>query len=143
MCRACVQLPAPKGAKRKRVPKQQIEIPDDWTQKGMRVVDELLRIPDVKVYFGEPVVPTPTYATDYFNIIKEPMDLSIVRKRLNTGYYVDEAQFKRVRSMQASTLSVGCARVAVLHAVDLMQDSCLLGLSLCLHVWLALRTPFA
>lgn len=43
--------------------------------------------------FNEPVDPKNLGLTDYFDIIKSPMDLSTVKKRLNTNWYKSPREF--------------------------------------------------
>jgi len=43
--------------------------------------------------FNEPVDPVKLGIPQYFEIIKHPMDLGTVKKRLDRGYYTDVSQF--------------------------------------------------
>lgn len=53
------------------------------------VIDDLLKIPNVGSVFGSPVDPTALNLPDYFEIIKLPMDLGSIKKRLETSGYRD------------------------------------------------------
>ena len=46
--------------------------------------------------FREPVKPTADFAPDYFNIIKNPMDLGTVRSKLRNGDYISVEEFELV-----------------------------------------------
>jgi Bromodomain len=92
-----VQAPAPKAIKRKRVQKQQLEIPDAWTQKGMRVLDEIQRQPNAE-WFSVPVQPTETFVPDYYKIVSQPMDLGTVRDKLRNGLYHEASDFEKARA---------------------------------------------
>eukprot|EP00595_Chromulina_sp_UTEXLB2642_P000207 CAMPEP_0196761116 /NCGR_PEP_ID=MMETSP1095-20130614/243_1 /TAXON_ID=96789 ORGANISM="Chromulina nebulosa, Strain UTEXLB2642" /NCGR_SAMPLE_ID=MMETSP1095 /ASSEMBLY_ACC=CAM_ASM_000446 /LENGTH=1717 /DNA_ID=CAMNT_0042110239 /DNA_START=347 /DNA_END=5501 /DNA_ORIENTATION=- len=55
------------------------------------IVDEILRMPNANNVFGWPVDPVALGLHDYFDIIKMPMDLGTIRKKLETNSYRDVA----------------------------------------------------
>ena len=60
----------------------------------MPIIDDFMRHCDGYI-FSSPVDPVSLNIPDYFEIVKQPMDLSTVKKRLETGAYRDPAYFKR------------------------------------------------
>lgn len=82
--------------KRKRIQKQVSEIPDGWTDKGLRVVDKLLGEPNAD-WFAVPVQPSPDFAPDYFNVVKNPWDIGKVKDKLRSGLYTSVQEFESVR----------------------------------------------
>lgn len=85
----------PKGPdkKRQRVQKPQVDAPDSWMQKGLKVVDVVWN-KKVSHIFREPVKPTATFAPDYFQIVKHPMDLGTVRNKLRNAEYLSVKEFE-------------------------------------------------
>jgi len=57
------------------------------------IVEELFKIPHVQGVFGAPVDPIALGLSDYFEIVKVPMDLGTVIKRLDGGSYRDLQNF--------------------------------------------------
>lgn len=53
------------------------------------LIDEILRWPNANSVFGYPVDPVALSLPDYFDIIKMPMDLGTIRKRLDSCSYRD------------------------------------------------------
>lgn len=88
----------PKGPdkKRQRVQKAQVDVPDSWIQKGMKVID-VLWSKKLSQIFRDPVKPSATFAPDYFQIIKHPMDLGTVRNKLRNAEYISVKDFEVVR----------------------------------------------
>jgi hypothetical protein len=75
-----------------------MEIPDVWVQKGIRVLDILCKQRFAQ-WFKEPVKPGPDFVPDYFNIIKNPMDLGTVREKLRAGQYASTQAFVKVSTL--------------------------------------------
>jgi len=65
----------------------------DLADKCLPLVRRLLDDPCGWV-FADPVDPEDLGLPDYFDIIKNPMDLSLVKKRLEGGFYHDLVEFK-------------------------------------------------
>jgi E1A/CREB-binding protein len=59
----------------------------------MPILDEILRLPNCLSIFGSPVDPVLFNLPDYFTIIKSPMDLGSVRKKLEALQYRDSSFF--------------------------------------------------
>ena len=57
------------------------------------LIDELFKVPHAYSVFGAPVDPIAFNLPDYFDIIKAPMDLGTVRKRLEMNGYRDIQNF--------------------------------------------------
>lgn len=62
--------------------------------KCLKILDELISHP-ISSVFQEPVDPKLDEVPDYFDIIKEPSDLSTVRERLLSNKYANLQEFKR------------------------------------------------
>lgn len=90
-----LQMLGPKDVKRKRVQKPAADIPDPWTQKGMRVLD-VVGAQQNADWFSQPVKPTAEFVPDYFKVVKKPMDLGTVRDRLRSGHYATPTEFQEV-----------------------------------------------
>jgi hypothetical protein len=97
------QQPSVKKEKRQRVQKTQLEIPDIWVQKGIRVLDTVGK-QRFAGWFKEPVKPTTDYVPDYFNIVKNPMDLGTVREKLRAGQYASTQAFAKVFATELDDL---------------------------------------
>jgi hypothetical protein len=89
-----LQFKVPKE-KRHRAHKPLQEIPDSWTQKGLKVLDVICS-KKLSEWFREPVRPTLDFAPDYFTVIKNPMDLGTVRQKLRSGQYETPFEFEKV-----------------------------------------------
>jgi hypothetical protein len=61
---------------------------------------------DAAAWFGDPVKPTPTFASDYFKIVKQPMDIGTIKHNLNKGKYDDPLDFEQVRNTCALALAL-------------------------------------
>ena len=57
------------------------------------ILEELFRLPHVQSIFGAPVDPIALGLMDYFDVVKAPMDLGSVLKRLESGSYRDFQNF--------------------------------------------------
>ena len=57
------------------------------------ILEELFRIPHAQNVFGAPVDPFALGLADYFEIVKSPMDLGTVMKKLDSGSYRDLQNF--------------------------------------------------
>jgi len=56
-------------------------------------LDEILKLPDVFSIFGHPVDPVALNLSDYFQIVKNPMDLGTIKKKLDQNVYRDNNAF--------------------------------------------------
>lgn len=63
------------------------------TRRCLRVIDELLSM-HISAMFAQPVDPERDGIPNYFQIIRNPMDLGTVRKKLEDGSYSSIAQWK-------------------------------------------------
>jgi hypothetical protein len=66
----------------------------NWVQQAIRVHQAITTEPRSKI-FRDPV--SAKQAPDYFSIIKNPMDLKTIRKKLNTQRYHAPEEFAAVR----------------------------------------------
>lgn len=66
----------------------------DLKEKCLKILDELVSHP-ISTVFQEPVDPVLDEVPDYFDVIKEPSDLSTVRERLLSNKYSNLQEFKR------------------------------------------------
>ena len=67
--------------------------PDELRQALMPTLEKLYRQDPESLPFRQPVDPTLLQIPDYFDIIKRPMDLSTIKKKLDTGQYADPWQY--------------------------------------------------
>ena len=74
--------------------KQEFPKPEQVKQNQalfQKIINAMLQLPDIWP-FEHPV--TPEEAPDYFDVVKDPIDLEGIQKRLNTGqYYITEHIF--------------------------------------------------
>lgn len=63
--------------------------PDELRQHLVPTLDKLYRQDPDSIPFRQPVDPQALGIPDYFDIIKKPMDLSTIKRKLDTGQYVD------------------------------------------------------
>ena len=56
-------------------------------------LDEMLKMPEVYGIFGYPVDPVALGLPDYFDIVKNPIDLGTIKKKLDQGVYRDSNAF--------------------------------------------------
>lgn len=68
--------------------------PRKITQKCLSIIDKLMNDKFGWV-FRDPVDPIELGIPDYFNVVKQPMDLSLVKKKLEDGMYEDFETFSR------------------------------------------------
>ncbi|KAK8891487.1 hypothetical protein M9Y10_028697 [Tritrichomonas musculus] len=69
-------------------------ITPELKDKCLKILDELVSHP-ISTVFQEPVDPIIDEVPDYFDVIKEPSDLSTVRERLLSDKYTNLQEFKR------------------------------------------------
>ncbi|XP_065324236.1 CREB-binding protein-like isoform X2 [Gordionus sp. m RMFG-2023] len=67
--------------------------PEELRQSLMPTLEKLYRQDPESIPFRQPVDPTMLQIPDYFQIIKTPMDLSTIKKKLDTGQYRDPWQY--------------------------------------------------
>lgn len=86
--------PAASGAN--RVPeKRQRKVfkPEELRQALMPTLEKMYKQDPESIPFRVPVDPKLLLIPDYFSIIKKPMDLSTIKKKLDTGQYTDPWQY--------------------------------------------------
>lgn len=66
--------------------------PDDLRQALMPTLEKLYR-QDESLPFRQPVDPQSLGIPDYFDIVRTPMDLSTVKRKLDTGQYSDPWEY--------------------------------------------------
>ena len=66
--------------------------PGSWQETCYRILDGLIKQKRA-VWFRNPVDPQKEGLTDYFQVIKEPMDLGTVKMRLTNGFYTEASAF--------------------------------------------------
>lgn len=67
--------------------------PDELRQALMPTLEKLYRQDPESLPFRQPVDPHLLSIPDYFDIIKKPMDLSTIKRKLDTGQYQDPWQY--------------------------------------------------
>jgi E1A/CREB-binding protein len=67
--------------------------PDELRQALMPTLEKLYRQDPESLPFRQPVDPKLLLIPDYFDIIKRPMDLSTIKRKLDTGQYQDPWQY--------------------------------------------------
>jgi hypothetical protein len=78
----------------------------DWVNSAKLVLEKLLGEPDCESVFGAPVDPKALNLTDYYDVIKQPMDLGTVKRNLAAkGYrqpdgFVDDVKLTFDNAMQ-------------------------------------------
>lgn len=75
-----------------KVPKK-IFKPDELRQALMPTLEKLYRQDPESLPFRQPVDPQVLQIPDYFDIVKKPMDLSTIKKKLDTGQYKDPWEY--------------------------------------------------
>ncbi|XP_076316078.1 histone lysine acetyltransferase CREBBP-like [Tachypleus tridentatus] len=80
--------PPPKPKPNKKVFK-----PDELRQALMPTLEKLYRQDPESLPFRQPVDPQLLQIPDYFDIIRKPMDLSTIKRKLDTGQYQDPWQY--------------------------------------------------
>ncbi|KAJ8298017.1 hypothetical protein KUTeg_024548 [Tegillarca granosa] len=77
-----------------KAPKQKkIFNPDELRQALMPTLEKLYRQDPESMPFRQPVDPILLQIPDYFDIVKKPMDLATIRRKLDTGQYSDPWQY--------------------------------------------------
>ena len=59
--------------------------------KAKKAIQGVMRQKSAKVLFNQPVDPEALGLTDYFDIVKQPMDLGTIMERLNDDDYYSNA----------------------------------------------------
>lgn len=67
--------------------------PDELRQALMPTLEKLYRQDPHSLPFRQPVDPQLLQIPDYFDIVKNPMDLSTIKRKLDTGQYQDPWQY--------------------------------------------------
>uniref|UniRef100_A0A1Y1MJM8 histone acetyltransferase n=1 Tax=Photinus pyralis TaxID=7054 RepID=A0A1Y1MJM8_PHOPY len=67
--------------------------PDELRQKLMPTLEKLYRQDPESIPFRQPVDPQTLGIPDYFDIIKKPIDLSTIKRKLDIGQYEDPWQY--------------------------------------------------
>jgi len=65
---------------------------DHWDKAAKRLINHLWRC-NATTIFHKPVDPDRLGIPDYFEIVKEPIDLGTIKQRLNHNYYATIAEF--------------------------------------------------
>ncbi|XP_057659426.1 CREB-binding protein isoform X6 [Diorhabda carinulata] len=73
--------------------KQKMFKPDELRQKLMPTLEKLFRQDPESIPFRQPVDPQTLGIPDYFDIIKRPMDLSTIKRKLDIGQYADPWEY--------------------------------------------------
>ncbi len=107
-----------KEAGRKREP----ELPM-WAREGLELLNGIMATKHALEYFNEPVDVEALELTDYYDIIKQPMDLGTVSDKLQKGDYTDlEELFSDVRLTFNNAVTYNPAKLPVHKAaVDLLN----------------------
>lgn len=69
-----------------------IPIYDNWDKAAKRLINTLWRHNSAKI-FHKPVDPDRLGIPDYFEIVKDPIDLGTIKQRLNYNYYLTIKEF--------------------------------------------------
>ncbi|CAL1261496.1 unnamed protein product [Larinioides sclopetarius] len=77
----------------KHKPNKKIFKPDELRQALMPTLEKLYKQDPESLPFRRPVDPQLLLIPDYFDIIKRPMDLSTIKRKLDTGQYQDPWQY--------------------------------------------------
>ncbi|XP_052796528.1 histone lysine acetyltransferase CREBBP-like isoform X2 [Mya arenaria] len=83
-----VQSPAPAKPRSKKIFK-----PDELRQALMPTLEKLYRQDPESLPFRLPVDPVALQIPDYYDIVRKPMDLSTIKKKLDTGQYKDPWEY--------------------------------------------------
>lgn len=67
--------------------------PDELRQALMPTLEKLYRQDPESIPFRQPVDPQTLGIPDYFDIVKKPMDLSTIKRKLDTGQYSDPWEY--------------------------------------------------
>jgi len=71
---------------------------ENWKAKSIEIIDQLCKHPIAEIFLN-PIDPVIDNVPDYFEIIKNPMDLSTAKKNLIEGKYKDINEFKKSVSL--------------------------------------------
>lgn len=82
------QLPQPK------LLDSSIPLYDSWDKAAKRIINQLWRCNAASI-FHKPVDPDRLGIPDYFEIVKEPLDMGTIKQRLNHNYYMTMQEFIR------------------------------------------------
>ncbi|KAH9488456.1 hypothetical protein Btru_062790 [Bulinus truncatus] len=67
--------------------------PDELRQALMPTLEKLVKQDPESLPFRQPVDPVVLHIPDYFEIVKKPMDLSTIRRKLDSGMYKDPWEY--------------------------------------------------
>ena len=73
--------------------KKHVFTPDELRQALMPTLDKLYRQDRESIPFRQPVDPSHLGIPDYFDIVRKPMDLSTIKRKLDTGQYQDPWEY--------------------------------------------------
>ena len=73
---------------------ENVVIYDHWDKAAKRIVNTLLKNQQAWIFY-EPVDPQKLNIPDYFDIVKEPMDLGTIKTKLNSNQYLRATDFIR------------------------------------------------
>ncbi|XP_025086148.1 CREB-binding protein-like isoform X2 [Pomacea canaliculata] len=77
----------------KPIPNKKVFKPDELRQALMPTLEKLYRQDPESLPFRQPVDPVVLSIPDYYDIIKKPMDLSTIKRKLDTGHYLDPWEY--------------------------------------------------
>ena len=69
-----------------------IPLYDNWDKVAKRLINQIWRTNAAKI-FHKPVDPDRLGIPDYFEVVKDPIDLGTIKQRLNYNYYTTIKQF--------------------------------------------------
>ncbi|XP_041359356.1 CREB-binding protein-like isoform X4 [Gigantopelta aegis] len=81
------------GAVVRKPNKKKVFKPDELRQALMPTLEKLYRQDPESLPFRQPVDPIMQQIPDYFEIIKKPIDLSMIKRKLDTGQYQDPWEY--------------------------------------------------
>lgn len=65
---------------------------ESWEKMAKKLITQLWKVKDAEL-FQKPVDPNEYAIYDYFDVIKQPMDFSTIKKKLNSGKYTNFGEF--------------------------------------------------
>ena len=65
---------------------------DSWEKQAKKLMNSLWKVKDADL-FHKPVDPIELGIPDYLNVIKNPMDFSTIKKKLNNNVYTNFKEF--------------------------------------------------
>nr|KAG5698821.1 hypothetical protein BaRGS_019673 [Batillaria attramentaria] len=77
----------------KPMPNKKVFKPDELRQALMPTLEKLYRQDPESLPFRQPVDPVLLAIPDYYDIVKKPMDLSTIKRKLDTGQYQDPWEY--------------------------------------------------